>query len=295
LRSWLIAAVVVVAALREGAASRAFAAACGDGVGPCACGDAVVTSTTLGPADPILKTACPCDGLFVGPGVTLEIIGTIRAEAGNLCSGIRLFEADGAAVRTGRIAGFDIGVSVEGVTGARIAKLTISGGSFGIRFEGDDGLVERNIVVGSSTGLDVVGARNEIRLNRTAKTEFQGMLVAGEENVVSRNLVEESGFDGLTIFGDRATVDRNKARLNAGSGFFVDGQGHTVTVNISEFIRDREQLLAQPQHRQHRLRHPGLRRRQHVREEPLHQERARQFSPESVLLRGPRAGRRRPT
>jgi hypothetical protein len=48
---------------------------CGDA--PCACGDLVTISRTLGPRDPVSRETCPADG----PGVTLDL-GATRSVAG---------------------------------------------------------------------------------------------------------------------------------------------------------------------------------------------------------------------
>jgi hypothetical protein len=233
----LIVPVAILLALTGGALSPAAAAACGDGVGPCRCGDVVVTDTSLAGSDPVLKTRCPCDGLIVAPGVTLVIGGTIEAQAGNQCAGIRFTPGTaGAAVKTGRINGFDIGVDAGGVTGLSISRLLVgNSGTSGILVEGDDNRLESNVVTRSGLfGIDVFGARNEVRLNRTEDAGLSGMTVSGPDSVVSRNLVLRSGFDGLSVFGDRAIVDRNGSRYNGGSGFLLDGLDQGVTLNVSE-------------------------------------------------------------
>src|SRR5262245_32964219 len=78
---------LVCFALGAGALSPVQADDCGSGVGPCHCGDRVVTNARLGGSDPVLRTVCPCDGLIVASGVTLEIRGTLTGES-DLCSGI---------------------------------------------------------------------------------------------------------------------------------------------------------------------------------------------------------------
>jgi hypothetical protein len=237
LRARFVTLAVVFIALAGGAMSPALGAPCGNGVGPCHCGDVVVTSTTLRGSDPVLKTRCPCDGLILAPGVTLQIGGTIRAQAGNQCSGIRFPpETAAAAVRIGRIVGFDTGVAGEGVTGVRISRVLVDdSATWGILVEGEDNHVESNVVTRSGLfGIDVFGARNEVRLNRTEGSDLIGMIVSGQDSVVSRNVVLGSGFDGLIVLGDHAIVDRNGSRDNGGSGFVIDGQEHTVILNSAE-------------------------------------------------------------
>src|SRR5262245_10446465 len=80
---------LALTALGAWAIPHARAAECGDAVGPCQCGDRVVTDTKLGGTDPVLRTTCPCDGLIVTSRVTLDIGGTLRGQ-GDTCSGIVL-------------------------------------------------------------------------------------------------------------------------------------------------------------------------------------------------------------
>lgn len=232
----LLSTLALLLVAVAGAMSPARGADCGNGVGPCRCGDVVVTSTTLQGTDPILKTPCACDGLIVAPGVTLVIGGTIRARAGNQCSGIRFAPGTtDAIVRIGRIVGFDIGVDAGEVTGVQIARLLVSdSGTWGILVEGDDNLVESNVVTRSGIfGIDVFGTGNEVRLNRAEETGVIGLIVSGQASAVSRNHVLRSGFDGLVVLGAQLTVERNGSRHNGGAGFGIDGTGHAVILNIA--------------------------------------------------------------
>src|SRR5215471_16312055 len=79
-RPWLLLLLCLARALHAGAAHR-----CGDDVdghpAPCGCGDLLVSSRMLGPADPVTRNRCSTDGLRVlAPGpVTLAFAGqTIR-------------------------------------------------------------------------------------------------------------------------------------------------------------------------------------------------------------------------
>jgi hypothetical protein len=125
---------------------QAIAADCGTGVGPCQCGDRVVTNTRLSAADPVLRTACPCEGLIVASGVSLEIRGTMTG-ADDTCSAITLEgNATDVVVRNGRLTGFGVGIngdSLGAVSGNRFADLQIQGGFAGVLLTGDDNLVER--------------------------------------------------------------------------------------------------------------------------------------------------------
>src|SRR5262245_51055164 len=94
------------------------AADCGKNVDPCRCGDRVVTNTRLGGSDPVLTTTCPCDGLIVASGVSLEIGETITRE-NDACSEILIEgNATGVAVTDGRITGFGLGVDGDSLGAA---------------------------------------------------------------------------------------------------------------------------------------------------------------------------------
>src|SRR5262249_28324449 len=96
----------------------ARAADCGEGVGACRCGDRVVPNSRLGGSDPVLTTTCPCDGLIVASGVSLQIGGTITGES-DACSGILIEgNATGVAVTDGRITGFGLGVDGDSLGAA---------------------------------------------------------------------------------------------------------------------------------------------------------------------------------
>src|SRR5262247_3599635 len=113
-RSLLVTAALALISFTHGAVPPALAqcvfvpgSPCGERVGPCRCGDTVVTSTRLDGSDPVLQTPCPMNGLSVASGVRLEVGGTVRAAAGNTCSGIVVLpNATNVVVTTGKIVGF---------------------------------------------------------------------------------------------------------------------------------------------------------------------------------------------
>jgi len=236
-RSLLLPSVLVLIAFGPGAVSPVLGADCGDGVAPCSCGDTVVTYTRLDGSDPVLRTPCPCDGLLVASDVTLKINGTIRGQAGNTCSGIRVLPgATDVVVTTGRIVGFDHGVEAEGVSQSRFSGLQIVNcADTGIEVEGDDNVIEGNVITGcGSEGIEVEGEGNLVSLNRTENGGGFGIVVDGEENVVSRNLSQRNAFDGIVVGGEENIVDRNRSKYNGLEGYFIDGEEHTVTLNIAE-------------------------------------------------------------
>lgn len=213
--------------------------ACGDGLGPCRCGDSVLTDTRLDGSDPVLKTPCPCVGLFVASGVRLVIGGTIQSASNNTCSGIVVPPgATDVVVTVGRIVGFEKAVEAgsfaAGVRRSEFSRLQLVDNNLGISLLGDDNLIAQNISTQSQFfAIGVSGARNTVILNRTEEGQH-GLDVEGNDNVVSRNQALRHQLDGIIIAGERATVDRNRAQYNEGAGFVVMGTDHTVTLNVAE-------------------------------------------------------------
>jgi hypothetical protein len=247
--SWLFLRLIVLLTcnlviLGHGSVTTAFAAPCGNGIGPCSCGDTVVTSTKLDGSDPVLRAPCPCDGLIVESGVTLVIGGTIRRAPSDACigvfpSGIILApNAQDVTITTGRIVGFDIGVRSDVDTGVLRGQFTrlqiLDSRVFGIRLDGDFLDTSANVVQNASlrAAIEIVGNGNDVSLNRAEDSAF-GIIVNGTHNVIARNLALRNDVDGFTISGENATVDRNQAKYNGGEGFFIDGANHAVTLNIA--------------------------------------------------------------
>ena len=223
--------------LGAGAMRPAPAADCGGGVRPCHCGDRVVTNTRLGGSDPVLRTPCPCDGLIVASGVSLEIRGTITGES-DLCSGILLEgNATGVAVTNGRITGFGLGVdgdSLGPVSGNRFANLQIFGGFAGLLLTGDANVVESNVVRDAFVaGVLLIGDGNTVRLNRAEGAALFGLSVIGDANAISRNVARRNSGDGIAVAGENVTVDLNRAEHNGNAGFVLEGSGLTVSRNIA--------------------------------------------------------------
>jgi hypothetical protein len=219
--------------LGAGAVRPARAADCGGGV-PCHCGDRVVTNTRLGGSDPVLRTPCPCDGLIVASGVSLEIRGTITGES-DLCSGILLEgNATGVAVTNGRITGFGLGIdgdSLGPVSGNRFANLQIFAGFL---LTGDANVVESNVVRDALVaGVMLIGDGNTVRLNRAEGAALSGLSVIGDANAISRNVARRNSGDGIDVAGENVTVDLNRAEYNDNAGFVLEGSGLTVSRNIA--------------------------------------------------------------
>src|SRR5262245_23061035 len=94
----------------------ALAANCGDTIGTrgrdvvCRCGDTVTANTRLAKKDPVVRKACPADGLHVADGVTLNLGGlTIIGSR----TGIGVVPGAGSKVTNGAIRNFATGVAVN--------------------------------------------------------------------------------------------------------------------------------------------------------------------------------------
>jgi hypothetical protein len=238
--------VVLVTATVTFMAQAAQGADCGDGVGPCRCGDRVVTTTTLDGSDPVLSTTCPCVGLIVASNVALDIAGTIRGSGSGdpVCYGIHI-EDDATNVRIthGRVTGFFMGVfgagggSAEGVTHVTIAGIQALGNAeSGIHLEGRDVVVEHNVVRGNGfVGIDLF-ADSVVRWNK-AEANAHGIFVLGDTVLVANNVAVRNRLRGIevgTLFGGgTVTVRENRADLNGGLGFGLFGDHVHAVRNIA--------------------------------------------------------------
>lgn len=216
---------------------QAVAADCGTGIGPCQCGDRVVTNTRLSAADPVLRTACPCEGLIVASGVSLEIRGTMTG-ADDTCSAITLEgNATDVVVRNGRLTGFGVGIngdSLGAVSGNRFSDLQIQGGFAGVLITGDDNLVER--VISRDTfvaGILLLGNGNTVRLNRVEGAALFGLTVVGDENTISRNVAQRNSGHGIAVAGEHVLLDANRSEYNGGAGFVLEGDFVTASGNMA--------------------------------------------------------------
>jgi hypothetical protein len=203
----------------------ALAAFCGDDVGgsrvACACGDEVVSSTTLSSTDPVTVEPCSGDGLIVSvprdsTGITLDlgglsIVGTgtgvgIRVVRGG-SEGSRIV-GGGSGGALAEIANFRTGISGSGrnvlaeVSGIYVHDNRSDGlriHSSGVRIEG---------VVSESNGRD-------------------GVSLLGHGNRVDGVVSDGNLADGVKVRGKEATVSADSAG-NRGNGFVVSGHGNRV-------------------------------------------------------------------
>jgi parallel beta-helix repeat protein len=207
--------------------------ACGGAV-PCACGDTVVASRALDAAvDPVLQMACPGDGLIIGASdveLTIGLANTIRG-LGNGTGILIAPGVTGATVRSGRIAGFAIGVRGTGNDDGTFTGLLVRGiVDSGLDVTGSGNRIETVVVERSGGGIAVDGDGNTVTGNR-AVGNGGGIVVTGEGNTVTRNVVKLSGAGGMAIDGAGALVERNQIASSTGTGLTLEGTGHTVSRN----------------------------------------------------------------
>ena len=168
--------------------------ACGDDVDghgktvPCACGDLLVSSRTLGAADRIIKTPCPGMGLIVAaPGpVTLAFGGhTLRGQG----QGVGVLVARGrlALQGPGEVAGFGTGVLAR--------------------------------------GPHALASVVALRFSHNAMT---GLWIQSDGYTVTGSVAEDNGMDGFALGGHGYALDGNRAEGNHRHGFFLGGRGAHV-------------------------------------------------------------------
>ena len=168
--------------------------ACGDDVDgrgravPCACGDLLVSSRTLGAADRITHGPCPGMGLLVvAPGpVTLAFDGrTIRGQGQGM--GILVARGSLSLQGPGAIEGFATGVLARGPHAL----------------------------------ASVVGMR-------FSRNHMDGLFAQSNGYTVQGSVAEHNGHDGFALGGDGNAVDGNRAAGNRRHGFNLWGKGAHV-------------------------------------------------------------------
>jgi parallel beta helix pectate lyase-like protein len=169
---------------------------CGDDVdghaAACGCGDLLVSSRTLGPADGVTRERCAGDGLIVAaPGpVTLAFGGrTIRGDGqGN---GILVLSGSLALTGPGTVGGFATGLVASGGTRLRSA--------IGMRF---------------------------------THNRLDGVSVSGDGFTIEGSLAEANGRDGFALRGREYALDGNRATSNGRYGFDLAGSGAHVGAGV---------------------------------------------------------------
>jgi len=193
---WLLAVGLVLAAGHASAMHR-----CGDDVGgvpvACGCGDLLVSSRTLGPADTVTTARCAADGLVVSaPGpVTLDLGG--RTIAGH---------------------GQGVGVLVVRGTLSLVGPGSVEHFGTGVRAEGEARLAS------------VVGVR-------LADHRLDGLVARGDGYSIQGSVAEGNGRDGFALAGSGYALDGNRASANGRYGFAVVGMGAHVGGGIGNEAR----------------------------------------------------------
>src|SRR3989442_9170585 len=211
----VVALALLLALARPARAIRS----CGDDVDghgrrvACACGDLLVSSHVLGPADEVTTKRCPAAGLLVaasGP-VTLDLGGRTIAGSGQGV-GIQVVRGSLVLIGPGGVERFSVGVLAHGMQALRSAV--------NVRLVGNrlDGLVAQG------DGLTVVGSVAD-------GNGRNGFSLAGTNYALDGNRASGNGRHGFKLMGMGTHVGGgfgNEAIGNGGSGFWLQGGMHQV-------------------------------------------------------------------
>ena len=215
-------------------AAPVWAGRCGsdvDGHGavvPCACGDVLVSSHTLSPADPITHQPCVGEGLLVAipaasQGATLAFGG--QALSGSM-QGVGLHIVSGGqggltVTGPGAIGGFDTGVTARrGSLAALTGLLAIGNAADGFALDGD-GFALRSSAANRNgrDGFVLRGAGFRLEDTHAEQNGRYGFAVTGHGAVIAPgNIAMGNGRDGFMIRGQDVTVTEPTATANAGRG-----------------------------------------------------------------------------
>jgi len=233
-------------------ANVASAGICGDDIGgtrvACACGDIVVSDTTLQTGDPVVSGRCRLDGLIVRADATAESITLDLAGLALVGEGIGhgiLVErggSDGAVItgapagRKAEIVGFGTGISVPNPLALRrLERIHVKGSRYeGLRIRQQGALVID--VTASDNGRDglriagsggrLIGVRSEDNNGAGIRSVGRGMRIDAE-SIGNR-------AHGIVAHGTRADLGRSVARDNGGTGVVLSGGRHAAEAVSSE-------------------------------------------------------------
>jgi hypothetical protein len=215
------------------AAGPAFGARCGDDVDgrgtsvPCACGDTLVASRTLGPADPITQAPCPGAGLVVHipahrPAAVLALGGhTIRGGGGG--TGIVVTSGGRGGLTLlgpGTVTGFDRGIDAAGDALAVATEVgAFDNATDGFAVAGVGWTVRACEASGNGRdGFTLRGTRFLVEGNRAYGNHRFGFRIAGTEGAVAGNEAAANGRDGLVVAGRNVDVTDPSATVNGRTG-----------------------------------------------------------------------------
>ena len=231
------------------AGSPVWAANCGDTAGPsgervpCACGDTVITNTTLKGTDPVVSTDpgdfCASTGLAMGAAdIKLDCKGlTLRGNG--LGDGIVIF-ADGTTVQGCVITNFSgfAGIHVDAGNTTLVLNKLIANLNAGIGFHFETGnRAERNQADGNGCwGITVNFSADSavVTGNRAAGNGCGGILVdtGSDTNTLAANITDDNSGPGIEVRGDSNTLDGNRGKDNTADGVLVSGATNTLIRNV---------------------------------------------------------------
>jgi hypothetical protein len=249
-----LASLVLACLLAAGPASGA---PCGDDVDgrgtavPCACGDTLVSSRTLGPIDPVTRAPCPAGGLVVHvpahrPAAVLALGGHDLQGSGR---GTGIVVTSGGRggltlLGPGSVTGFARGVdaaadalAVASEVGAfdnRTDGFTVAGVGWTVRACEASG--------NGRDGFTLRGAHFRVDGNRAYGNRRSGFRISGFEGAVSGNEAAANGRDGIVVSGRDVDVLDQTATANGGAGLsarIVRGRvdGTVAAGNVREGLR----------------------------------------------------------
>lgn len=206
---------------------------CGDGVAACACGDTVISSTTL-----TSDLICATNGLIVGASsITIDGNGhTITGSGGILYAGIgNLSGYSNVTIKNfAAIASFGKGISLSSATGTLVQNNTIRSTSYGIYSSSASTTFTGNTVYSNTYGIYLTSSSN-ILSNNTIQSNVYGMYLSSaanntlENNIVSRNTYEIYGFGA-------GTYSNNQLLYNGTSSAMLTFTEVTRTKNINDTV-----------------------------------------------------------
>ena len=174
----------------------ALAVNCGTGIGPCFCGDTVVTNTVLDS-----NLTCPATALTVAPSVSLDLgLHTITGPGGTTTApGIIL--SSGATLLGGTISNYYNGISALDMDGITVQGVT--------------SINHKNL------GILIRGNFNRI-LQSTAGFATRAFRLSGNDNEISDNVGHDTSQMAFSLKGDRMNILRNLAYMSDTDGFHAD-------------------------------------------------------------------------
>jgi len=205
-------------------ASPANAGACGDNVDgvhvACACGDLVVSDTTLSAADPVVSQPCSGDGLLLAtpqgaPGLVLDLNGLSLVGTGS-GSGVRVVRGgtDGVVI-----------VGGEGDTRASIARFRTGIAAYGSKVVKEIRNVD--LVANEQDGMRIHSSGMTATSVTATRNGRDGLRVSGHDSTFTDVESDENLGSGLRIGGSGAKIDA-RSTGNARHGAFLTGRGHDL-------------------------------------------------------------------